>query len=52
MYTKRTHTIIWSAIATAVAVGAVMQNPGHLFTAAIIFAFAIECGPSEREDVR
>ncbi len=52
MYTKRLHTIIWTAIATAVAVGAVMQNPGHLFTAAIIFAFAIECGPSEREDVR
>lgn len=52
MYSKRTHTIIWSAVATAIAVGAIMQNPAHLFTVAIIFAFAIECGPSEKEDVR
>ena len=52
MYTKRTHTIIWTVMAAALAVGAMIYNPGHLFTAAIIFAFAVECGPGEKEDVR
>ena len=52
MYTKRTHTIIWTAAAVSLAIAAVIYNPAHLFTAGIIFLFAIECGPEGEEDRR
>jgi hypothetical protein len=52
MYTKRTHTIIWTAAAVSLAIAAVNYNPAHLFTAGIIFLFAIVCGPEGEEDRR
>lgn len=52
MYTKKIHTIIWTAAAVALAVSAIKYNPAHLFTASVIFAFALGCGPEEKEDRR
>lgn len=52
MYTKKTHTAIWTTVAVALAIAAMIYNPAHLFTACIIGAFALECGPEEKEDAR
>lgn len=38
------------ALAAALAVGAVLNNPAHLFTAAVVFAFGLEVEPFNEED--
>lgn len=38
------------ALAAVIAVGAIVQNPAHLFTAAVVFAFGLECKPFNEED--
>lgn len=48
--TKITQVAI-CGIATALAIGAILHNPGHLVTAAIIFAVGLNVEWKEREDV-
>ena len=38
------------SIAVALAIAAIFQNPGHLFTAALIFAVGLNVEWKERED--
>lgn len=51
---RKTLRAIICIIAVALGIGAVIYNPGHLFTAGIIFAFGlIQCEKGEEnEEVR
>jgi hypothetical protein len=51
---RKTLRAIICTIAVALGIGAVIYNPGHLFTASVIFAFGlIQCEKGEEnEEVR
>lgn len=49
---RKTLRAIICTIAVALGIGAVIYNPGYLFTASVIFAFGlIQCENGEEEEV-